>query len=601
MSNQKPSLPKGTRDFGPEVMSKRTYLLDTVKGVFRKFGFQPLETPTMENLSVLTGKYGDEGDQLLFKVLNSGDFFSSVESMVVWEVARINNALTASLFYFYDRINKQATENLEREVTTVSREECDTILQEELQKPAWIFLNDQSFLNRDGELYYELWEEVERAITDFFKTELGKHALYDIANYIEENPSEKTIDPEFYKEEYKRDRIARSWVAEFTAFLLRDRSSKSILSSKNMTNFIANKGLRYDLTVPFARYVVMNQHEITFPFRRYQVQPVWRADRPQKGRYREFYQCDADVVGTDALLCEAEIILMLEEVFANLQLTDYTIKINDRRLLHGLVEVLGVPDKETDLLVAIDKLDKIGEEKVLNELRDRGFSDQAIEQLKPVFGLTGTNDEQLTTVAELLSDSTVGQEGIAALREVMETARALGSSLEHLSFDLTLARGLSYYTGAIFEVKSNQGSLRSSISGGGRYDNLTGGFGLPGVSGVGISFGVDRIYDVLDELNLFPEASHASTQVLFVNFDRALETKVLPLLSQVRRAGIAAELYPEPVKMKKQFAYADKKGIPYAVVVGTDELTIGQYGLKNLRTGEQEALSLDAIIKQVKQ
>ncbi len=457
MSNQKLSLPKGTRDFGPEVMGKRTYLLDTIKAVFRKFGFQPLETPTLENLSVLTGKYGDEGDQLLFKVLDTGDFLSG------------------------------------------------------------------------------------------------------------------TTESDY-------------------------QAGISGLSPK-----ISSKGLRYDLTVPFARYVVMNQHDITFPFRRYQVQPVWRADRPQRGRYREFYQCDADVVGTDALLCEAEIILMLEEVFAQLKLTDYTIKINDRRLLHGLVEVLGVPDKETDLLVVIDKLDKIGEEKVLDELRDRGFSDRAIEQLKPAFHLSGTNDEQLTTVAELLKDSSVGQEGITALREVMDTARALGSSLKHLSFDLTLARGLSYYTGAIFEVKSNQGSLSSSISGGGRYDNLTGGFGLPGVSGVGISFGVDRIYDVLDELNLFPEASHGITQVLFVNFDRALEAQVLPLLSQLRQAGIAAELYPEAVKMKKQFAYADKKGIPYAVVVGTDELAKGAYGLKNLRTGEQEALALDTIIKRIKQ
>lgn len=457
MSNQKPSLPKGTRDFGPEVMGQRTFILDTIKAVFRKFGFQPLETPAMENLSVLTGKYGDEGDQLLFKVLDSGDFLSG---------------------------------------TTESDYQAGT---------------------------------------------------------------------------------------------------------SGLLPKIASKGLRYDLTVPFARYVVMNQHAITFPFRRYQVQPVWRADRPQKGRYREFYQCDADVVGTDALLCEAEIILMLEEVFAQLKLTDYTIKINDRRLLHGLAEMLGVPDKETDLLVAIDKLDKIGEEKVLDELRERGFNHRAIEQLQPVFSLIGTNDEQLTKVAELLKDSPVGQEGVAALREVMDTARSLGSSLDHLSFDLTLARGLSYYTGAIFEVKVNQGSLSSSISGGGRYDNLTGGFGLPGVSGVGISFGVDRIYDVLDELNLFPEASHVSAQVLFVNFDRALEAQVLPLLSQLRRAGIAAEMYPEPVKMKKQFAYADKKGIPYAVVVGTDELAKGEYGLKNLRTGEQEALSLAAIIERVKQ
>ena len=457
MSNQKPSLPKGTRDFGPEVMGKRTYILDTIKKVFRRFGFQPLETPSMEKLSVLTGKYGEEGDQLLFKILDSGNFLS------------------------------------------------DTT-----------------------------------------------------------------------EDDYRQ-------------------GAKALLPK------VSGKGLRYDLTVPFARYVVMNQHEITFPFRRFQVQPVWRADRPQKGRYREFYQCDADVVGTDSLICEAEIIMMLEEVFSRLQLTDYTIKINDRRLLHGLVEVLGVPDKETDLLVAIDKLDKIGEEKVLDELRQRGFDETAISQLQPIFRVTGSNEEQLSTIADLLADSAVGQEGVAALREVMTLAQSLGSTLEHLAFDVTLARGLSYYTGAIFEVKATQGSLSSSISGGGRYDNLTGAFGLPGVSGVGISFGVDRIYDVLDELELFPDEARTGTEVLFINFDRDIEQKVLPLVSQVRRAGIAAELYPEPVKLKKQFTYADKKGIPYAVVIGSDELASGQYSLKNLRTGEQEALTLSAIIERVGQ
>ena len=457
MSNQKPSLPKGTRDFDPEQMGKRTYIIDTIKGVFRTFGFQPMETPSMEKLSVLTGKYGQEGDQLLFKVLDNGNFL------------------------------------------------VDTT-----------------------------------------------------------------------EDDYRQ-------------------------GANTLLPKISGKGLRYDLTVPFARYVVMNQHEITFPFRRYQVQPVWRADRPQKGRYREFYQCDADVVGTDALLCEAEIILMLETVFSQLKLTDYTIKLNDRRLLHGLAEVLGVPDKETDLLVAIDKLDKIGEEKVLEELRTRGFDEAAMEKLRPIFKLTGSNDEQLTTVATLLADSPVGQQGVAALREVMTLAQSLGSSLDHLAFDMTLARGLSYYTGAILEVKAHQGSLTSSISGGGRYDNLTGVFGLPGVSGVGISFGVDRMYDVLDELDLFPEASQVSTQVLFVNFDRRLEPQVLPLVSQVRQAGVAAEMYPEPVKMKKQFAYADKKGIPYAVVVGPDELASGQYSLKDLRTGEQEGLSLDEIVAKVSQ
>ena len=457
MSKQKPSLPKGTRDFGPELMGKRTYILNTIQDVFRTFGFQPLETPTMEKLSVLTGKYGDEGDQLLFKVLDSGDFLAS------------------------------STE-----------------------------------------------------------------------------------------EDYRQ-------------------GAKALLPK------IAGKGLRYDLTVPFARYVVMNQHEITFPFRRFQVQPVWRADRPQKGRYREFYQCDADVVGTNSLVCEAEIIMMLEQVFSQLHLTDYTIKINDRRLLHGLVEVLGVPEKETDLLVAIDKLDKIGEEKVLDELRERDFNEEAIEKLRPIFRLTGTSEEQLTAVSDLLAHSAIGQEGVAALRKVMALARSLGSSLAHLSSDLTLARGLSYYTGAIFEVKATQGSLTSSISGGGRYDNLTGVFGLPDMSGVGISFGVDRIYDVLDELGLFPEESLVATRVLFINFDQELEQQVLPLLTEVRQAGIPAEMYPEPVKLKKQFAYADKKGIPFAVVVGSDELARGKFSLKNLGTGEQQALPLSGIIDRLKQ
>ncbi len=449
MSNQKPSVPKGTRDFGPEQMGKRTYILDTIKTVFQTFGFQPLETPSIEELSTLQGKYGEEGDKLLYRIRSNKNLKELVKS----------------------KMPKEHFESLERAY------------------PGWI-----------------------------------------------------------------------------------PRAS--------------DLGLRYDLTVPFARYVVMNQHEITFPFRRYQVQPVWRADRPQKGRYREFYQCDADVVGTDSLICEAEIIMMLEEVFSQLKLGDYTIKINDRRLLHGLVEVLGAQGKETDLLVAIDKLDKIGEEKVLDELRERGFEEAAITKIRPLLRLSGSNEEQLATLSDLLADSTVGQAGITALREVMTLAQSLGSSLEHLTFDITLARGLSYYTGAIFEVKANQGSLTSSISGGGRYDNLTGVFGLPGVSGVGISFGVDRIYDVLDELNLFPEKSTVGTQVLFINFDRETERQVLPLVSQVRQAGIAAELYPEPVKLKKQFTYADKKNIPYAVVIGTNELASEQYSLKNLRTGD---------------
>ena len=455
--SDKPSLPKGTRDFGPAQMARRNYLFDTIRTVFQKFGYAPLETPSMEKLSVLTGKYGDEGDQLLFKILDTGDFLSE-------------------------------------------------------------------------------------ATAEDYQT--GAQALL----------------PK-----------------------------------------IAGKGLRYDLTVPFARYVVMNQHEITFPFRRYQIQPVWRADRPQKGRYREFYQCDADVVGTDSLICEAEIVLMLEEVFEKLGLTDYIIKVNNRKVLHGLVETLGAQGKETDLLVAIDKLDKIGVEKVTDELRERGFSDEAIQRLQPIFSLTGSNEEKLATLSDLLTDSAVGQEGVTELREVFSLAEALGSDLAHLELDVTLARGLSYYTGAIFEVKSNQGSLTSSISGGGRYDDLTGVFGLPNVSGVGISFGVDRLYDVLEELNLFPEESSASTQVLLINFDRQTERQILPLLTQLRQAGVATEIYPEPVKLKKQFTYADKKGIPYALVIGSKELASQQYSLKDLRSGEQEVLSLEAIIRRVKQ
>jgi len=459
MSN-KPTLPKGTRDFGPEQMAKRTYILDTIRSVFQKFGFQPLETPSMENLSVLTGKYGDEGDQLLFKILNSGDYLSKRGKRIVH------------------------AEDLEA----------------------------------------------------------GENRL---------------------------------------------------------TPLIAEKGLRYDLTVPFARYVVMNQHEITFPFKRYQIQPVWRADRPQKGRYREFYQCDADVVGTDSLLCEAEIIRMLEEVYTNLGIQKYTISLNHRQILNGLVEAIGAQGKESDLLVAIDKLDKIGQEKVVEELRERGFSENAIQQLSPIFIMQGSNAEKLEVARKIVSESEVGQKGVGELQDVMDRAQGLGSTLERVSFDLTLARGLSYYTGTIFEVKVQDTVISSSISGGGRYDNLTGVFGLPNVSGVGISFGVDRIYDVMDELNLFPEESILGTQVLLINFDKQLQTQLLPILSELRKRGIRAEMYPDAVKLKKQFSYADKKNIPYALVIGPDELASGSYSLKNLKTGDQQALALEAIITQL--
>nr|WP_293843182.1 histidine--tRNA ligase [uncultured Arsenicibacter sp.] len=443
---QKPGLPKGTRDFGPEQMGKRLYIFDTIRQTFRKFGFQPLETPAMENLSVLMGKYGDEGDQLLFKILNSGDFLDKV--------------------------------------------------------------------------------------TDA-----------DIA-----------------------------------------------AGAKKLTTKISEKGLRYDLTVPFARYVVMNRHALALPFKRYQMQPVWRADRPQKGRYREFYQCDADVVGTDSLLCEAEIVMMVHEVFRNLGVADFTLKINNRKILAGIAEAIGAPGQEGPLAVAIDKLDKIGREKVLDELRERGFSEESIDRLEPMFAPTGDSLETLNELKVWLADSALAQKGIAELEEVWQTAGALGLSDSRLELDVTLARGLSYYTGAIFEVKANNVSI-GSISGGGRYDNLTGAFGQPGLSGVGISFGVDRIYDVMDELQLFPATAQQSTQVLIVCFDAEGRSVAYPLLSQLREAGVAAEAYPDLAKVKKQLDYANAKQIPYVVIIGSEEIQTGKLTVKNMITGEQQKLT----------
>jgi histidyl-tRNA synthetase len=453
---QKPTLPKGTRDFGPEQMRNRLFIFDTIRQTFRRFGFQPIETPSMENLSTLTGKYGDEGDQLLFKILNSGDFAADL--------------------------------------------------------------------------------------------------------------TEKDLQA----------------------------------GSKKMTPKIAEKGLRYDLTVPFARYVVMNRNTLTMPFRRYQMQPVWRADRPQKGRYREFYQCDADVVGTDSLLCEAEIVLMIHEVFRNLGITNFTVKINNRKILAGIAEVIGVPGEEATLSVAIDKLDKIGKEKVLDELRERGFSESAIRNLEPLFGFlnqeTGSVLEQLQT---WLSASEIASRGLAELTETLLLVQQYGLAASRVEIDPTLARGLSYYTGAIFEVKANDVSI-GSVSGGGRYDNLTGAFGMPGLSGVGISFGVDRVYDVMAELNLFPADAGQGTLVLIAPFDAEARSVSLPLLSQLRAAHVAAELYPDLVKVKKMLDYANDKNIPYVVLIGSDEVQTGQLSLKNMGTGTQQKLPAEEIIALVK-
>jgi len=454
---QKPTLPKGTRDFGPEQMRKRLFIFDTIRQTFQRFGFQPLETPSMENLSTLMGKYGDEGDQLLFKILNSGDFAGGI---------------------------------------------TETDLQ---------------------------------------------------------------------------------------------------AGSKKLTPKISEKGLRYDLTVPFARYVVMNRNNLPMPFKRYQMQPVWRADRPQRGRYREFYQCDADVVGTDSLLCEAEIILMIHEVMRNLGIQHFTLKINNRKILAGIAEAIGMPGQEGPLSVAIDKLDKIGKDKVLDELRERGFSEEAMEKLEPLFAFNeSTNDGKALKLGTWLTDSETGSKGISELQETLQLATMAGLENAQIDIDPTLARGLSYYTGAIFEVKANGVSI-GSISGGGRYDNLTGALGMPGLSGVGISFGVDRIYDVMDELSLFPAGTGQGTQVLIVPFDAEARGVALPLVTQLRAAAIPAEVYPDLAKVKKMLDYANAKQIPYVVLIGSEEVQTGQLTVKNMVTGEQQKIAQADVASFVKQ
>jgi histidyl-tRNA synthetase len=445
-----PTIPKGTRDFGPAQMAKRQFIFDNIKKVFQKYGFQPLETPAMENLSTLTGKYGEEGDQLLFRVLNSGDFMNGV------------------------------------------------------------------------------------------------------------NPA--------------------------------DSGNSKLLSPQ-----IAEKGLRYDLTVPFARYVVMHRHELAFPFRRYQLQPVWRADRPQKGRYREFYQCDADVVGTDSLLCEAEIILMIREIFASLRIDDYSIKMNHRAILSGLAELAGASEQESALFVALDKLDKIGSENVKEELRVKGVPVDGIARLFPVLDKKGGTTETIEFLASTFAASERGTRGVRELREILNFLKHFGSDETHVELDVALARGLSYYTGWIMEVKINNAAV-GSVSGGGRYDNLTGVFGMPGVSGVGFSFGVDRIYDAMDALGLFPGEAQRSSRFLVAHTDNESRTYGLRVVQTLRQQGIPAEIFPDSGKLKKQLDYANKKMIPTVIVIGSEEMTDGLLTVKTMENGDQKKMTLDQIL-----
>lgn len=452
---QKPSVPKGTRDFSPLVVVRRKYIFNTIEGVFKKYGFKPIETPSMENLSTLTGKYGDEGDTLLFKVLNSGDFASKA--------------------------------------------------------------NEQD------------WNE---------------------------------------------------------------RNSNKLVSQ------ISEKGLRYDLTVPFARYVVMHQNDITFPFRRYQMQPVWRADRPQKGRYREFYQCDADIIGSDSLLNEADLVMIYAEAFEQLGI-NATIKINNRKVLMGIANALGIGDKVIAFTVAIDKLDKIGTDGVKTELINNGFTQEQADNAAEIIRFTGDNTATLNYLKTILGDEEEGKKGIEELENIFSYLEAVNFDFTKLKIDLTLARGLNYYTGAIFEVTANDAKM-GSIGGGGRYDDLTGIFGLKGVSGVGISFGADRIYDVMEELNLFPTQQEAFTQLLFCGMNDEAITFAMPLAAKARQAGINTEIYPSAAKLKKQLDFANANQIPFAVIIGESEMQSGLLSVKNLTTGEQQSLTIEAIIALIK-
>jgi histidyl-tRNA synthetase len=449
-----PSIPKGTRDFTPVEMARRNYIFDAIRSIFKLHGYLPIETPAMENLSTLMGKYGEEGDKLLFKILNSGNYLSEV--------------------------------------------------------------NEDVYSGREA----------------------GK-----------------------------------------------------------MLKFISEKGLRYDLTVPFARFVVQHNHEITFPFKRFQIQPVWRADRPQKGRYREFYQCDVDVIGSNSLLYEVEMVTIAGEIFKKLGIK-ITILLNNRKILSGIAEVIGESARITDITVAIDKLDKIGQEGVNSELASKGLSSETISKLQPILALQGSNNEKLDQLAVILASSETGLHGIEEMRTIFNFIVELQPDL-NVEIDLTLARGLNYYTGAIIEIKADDVKM-GSISGGGRYDDLTGIFGLKGMSGIGISFGADRIYDVMNELQLFPADTEQATKVLLVNFGGNEELVSMKLLQQLHQAGISAEIYPEPLKMKKQFSYADNKKIPFAIIIGTDEARSGIFQLKNMISGDQEKITAAEIVEKLK-
>ncbi|APZ46867.1 histidine--tRNA ligase [Polaribacter reichenbachii] len=554
----KPSIPKGTRDFSPTEVANRTYIMNTIKTAFETFGFQPIETPSFENSSTLMGKYGEEGDRLIFKILNSGDYFKDVRE-------DINKTSYIYLHFFevFDLIRKKRPKEEEYQ---------------EFLKTIFNKIYNKQNLN-DNEKNY---------LKSFFS--LNQSDIIDF--YTEFELKGKPADEFVELLQFKRKMYSQFRFGYLNHFQL--------LNSKKSTLLISEKALRYDLTVPFARYVVQHQNEITFPFKRYQVQPVWRADRPQKGRFREFYQCDADVVGSKSLWQEVEFIKLYDTVFTQLGLEKTTIKINNRKILSGIAEVIGAQDKLIDFTVALDKLDKIGQEKVEAEMLSKGISEQAIRKVQPLFSFNGTNEENLDALATMLQSSEEGIKGVEELRFVINSISELGLTSANLEVDVTLARGLNYYTGAIFEVSAPEGVKMGSIGGGGRYDDLTGIFGLKDVSGVGISFGLDRIYLVLEELGLFKSVDLPKPKVLFINFGDAEALYAMKAIAELRKQHIKSELYPDAAKMKKQMNYANKREIEFVVLVGSQEVEKQEYTLKNMVSGEQTKCSLSELIDKIK-
>jgi histidyl-tRNA synthetase len=602
----KPSIPKGTRDFLPLETVRRQYIFDTIRKSFEKYGYAPIETPAMENLSTLTGKYGEEGDRLIFKILNSGDFMEEVQTDLL-------NLKMESLDPFI--IEKLQLHLREKLIEILAKYFKSDENEEEIKLEMWneLFSTSQElksiYPNEKERKFYDFYFKIQLKLwleryflKSLLKTEdISAHQKITDRLYSLFDQDKENFFGELYIDEGAERKKLVMIVDGERVHLIQEIFKKPMFSiaalrqDRVLAN-ISEKALRYDLTVPFARYVVMNYNELAFPFKRYQIQPVWRADRPQKGRYREFYQCDADVVGSDSLLYEVELIQLFDEVLFNLGLNDFTIKINNRKILSGIAEVAGVADKIIDITVAIDKLDKIGLDGVMKELREREIPEAAITKLQPLFTMSGSNEERLVQLEGLLKSSELGMKGIAELRTVFGHINELPLRKAKLQLDVTLARGLNYYTGAIFEVSAG-GVQIGSICGGGRYDDLTGIFGKEGLSGVGISFGADRIYDVLNELKLFPENLSAGTTVLFLNFGEKESRYALKLLRDLRENGISAEIYPEDAKLKKQMKYADAKGVKFVAMAGEDEMSKGEITLKNMKSGEQQKISSAAIIQ----